>query len=137
MHAIPTIAKIQTVYYVITAAWPFVSQQSFESVTGPKTDKWLVKTVGLLIGVIGLTLAIPGSPKQRQFLGMSAASALTAIDLYYALKGRISKIYLTDSLIEIALLFGWLYESDSKIENRRNEQDDTEAQDGTNLHISN
>jgi hypothetical protein len=110
--AVPTTAKLQATYYLATAVWPFFSQASFEFVTGAKIDKWLVKTVALLIGVIGLTLTLPGSHKQRQFLGMAAGAALTAIDLFYSLKGRISKVYLADALIEMALFVGWLSESE-------------------------
>ena len=46
----------QGVYYILTGLWPLVSMQSFELVTGPKTDDWLVQTVGLLLAVIGMTL---------------------------------------------------------------------------------
>jgi hypothetical protein len=32
--------------------------RSFQAVTGPKTDLWLVQTVGVLVTVIGLTLCL-------------------------------------------------------------------------------
>ena len=45
---------IQGLYYVVTGVWPLVSTcGTFEAVTGNKVDDWLVKTVGVLIIVIG------------------------------------------------------------------------------------
>jgi hypothetical protein len=35
----------------MTGLWPLVSIGTFQQVTGPKTDLWLVKTVGVLIAV--------------------------------------------------------------------------------------
>lgn len=71
---------------------------SFEAVTGPKVDDWLVKMVGLLAAAIGLSLgaavlrgetgsAVAGT------LALTSAMAFAAIDLWYGLSGRISPIY--------------------------------------------
>ncbi|MFH5804425.1 hypothetical protein ACG2DA_10255, partial [Alienimonas sp. DA493] len=46
----------QGLYYVATGVWPLVHIRSFEFVTGPKTDDWLVQTVGALVLAIGGTL---------------------------------------------------------------------------------
>ena len=48
--------SFQGIYYVATGLWPILNMRSFEMVTGPKRDKWLVKTVGALITAIGSTL---------------------------------------------------------------------------------
>ena len=40
-------------YYLIMGAWPLVSLETFEMVTGPKTDHWLVQTVGALVAFGG------------------------------------------------------------------------------------
>jgi len=42
----------QGLCYPLTGLWPLVSLRSFEKVTGPKADDWLVKTVGALIAVL-------------------------------------------------------------------------------------
>ncbi len=47
-------ASLQGIYYVATGLWPILNMRSFEMVTGPKRDKWLVKTVGALITAIGI-----------------------------------------------------------------------------------
>lgn len=48
----------QAVYYAATGIWSPVSLGSFERVTGPKGDGWLVKTVGVLVTVIGAVLGL-------------------------------------------------------------------------------
>ena len=48
----------QGLYYLVTGIWPLLSMRTFEAVTGPKADKWLVKTVGVLVGVVGAVLML-------------------------------------------------------------------------------
>jgi hypothetical protein len=59
-----TILTLQAIYYLFTGIWPLVHLASFEAVTGPKTDDWLVQTVGVLAAVIGAALFI-GSRHDR------------------------------------------------------------------------
>lgn len=103
------LALAQGLYYVLTGLWPVVHMRSFLAMSGPKTDLWLVKTVGLLIAVIGGALIAargdPGAP--RLILAAGAAFALAAIDIVYAVKGVISRVYLLDALVEGAFLFAW------------------------------
>ncbi|HSV16298.1 MAG TPA: hypothetical protein VLI90_18690, partial [Tepidisphaeraceae bacterium] len=54
------IAIIQAVYFAVTGVWPIVHIKSFIAVTGPKTDIWLVRTVGLLITVVGVVIGVAG-----------------------------------------------------------------------------
>ena len=99
----------QSLYYVVTGLWPLVHLRSFELVTGPKTDDWLVHMVGLLAAVIGLVL---GQAVVRDrlhtaeitLLAVAAAVAFAAIDLWYGLSGRISAIYLADAAVQGGLL---------------------------------
>lgn len=39
-------------FYLAAGLWPIVSLHSFEAVTGPEQDDWLVKTIGGLIAAI-------------------------------------------------------------------------------------
>ena len=48
----------QGAYYVATGIWSWVSLRTFEVVTGPKVDDWLVQTVGALAAAIGDTLLV-------------------------------------------------------------------------------
>ena len=102
--------RAQAAYYIVTGVWPLVSMRSFEAITGRKFDRWLVKMVGLLAATNGLTLALAASRTDRKAQGetivLSIASALafSAVDVVYALKGTISKIYLADAVVEALLI---------------------------------
>lgn len=101
----------QGIYYVGTGVWPLVSMRSFERVTGPKRDHWLVKTVGLLVTAIGTTLFRAGCrrdvhPDVAALAGLSAA-ALATIDVVFVARRRISPVYLLDAGPEVALAAWW------------------------------
>ena len=101
----------QALYYIATGVWSLVSIDTFQKVTGPKTDLWLVKTVGVLVIVIGGVVGI-GSTRRSTgpeipMLAVGSAAGLTAIDVVYVAKRRIAPIYLLDALGEIALIIGW------------------------------
>jgi hypothetical protein len=105
------IALAQGAYYSGTGLWPLLSMRSFEGVTGPKRDHWLVKTVGMLVTAVGLTLMRAGHrgrvhPDVSLLAGLSAA-ALAAIDLVYVSRRRISPVYLLDALPEVCLAAWW------------------------------
>lgn len=111
---------IQGLYFLVTAIWPLLSIESFQLVTGRKTDHlvtgresdhWLVMTVALLILAIALSLLCAAwcrrASPEIAVLAVSAAIALTAIDVFYVSRGVLSKIYLADAGAEIMLLLGW------------------------------
>ena len=105
------LAWFQGIFYFVTGVWPLVSIGTFMLVTGPKVDLWLVKTVGLLIAVIGLTILMAARrgrivPEVR-FLAAGSAAALAAVDIVYALSDRIWDIYLLDAVAEIGLVVLW------------------------------
>jgi hypothetical protein len=110
-HMATLLARVQGWFYLLTGLWAIVDIDSFQRVTGPKTDLWLVKTVGVLIIVIGATLL--GAARGRRYdapillLAVGSALGLAGIDLVYALGGRISPIYLLDAAAEIALAALW------------------------------
>jgi len=60
----PWVALAQGSYYVLTGVWSLVHIRSFQAVTGPKTDLWLVKTVGVLVIAIGGVLCSAGLRRQ-------------------------------------------------------------------------
>lgn len=106
------IARVQGTFNVVSGIWPLVHMRSFEAVSGPKTDKWLVRTVaGLLVtvGVAQLRAARDAdSIGYAKLLGIGTAGTLAAIDLTYAAQGRISRIYLVDAAVELLLIRNWL-----------------------------
>jgi hypothetical protein len=107
-----SVAVAQGITYVATGLWPVVHLRSFEAVTGPKLEGWLVKTVGLLVTAIGATLLVgtrePGAERTMRVLGGTSAAALAGVDVYYAGKRRIKPVYFADAALELAFVVGWL-----------------------------
>ena len=102
----------QGLYYFITGLWALLSMRTFEKVTGPKTDHWLVKTIGLMLVVIGLALITGGVRKtitpEMAVLGVGTAGALLGIDVFNVSIKKIPRIYLLDAVAELILIVGWI-----------------------------
>lgn len=110
------VAVCQGSYYVASGVWPLLHMRSFEFVTGPKTDRWLVRTVGVLVAVIGavqLRAARREPDEEIRLLSIGSALGLAAIDVVYWRRGTISTVYLLDAAAELAIVAGWLL-SDSQ-----------------------
>lgn len=95
------------VFWLATGLWPLAHYRSFEAVTGPKD----VKTMGALIAVVGGALLVSARRRdptpEAAVLGAAAAAALTAADLRFVARGRISRVYLLDVVAEAPFLAGW------------------------------
>src|SRR5687768_8937464 len=102
---------VQAAYFTITGVWPLLHRRSFEAITGPKQDFWLVQTVGALVAVVGAVLgraAVARRQSDADVLALAAggAAALGAVGTYYAAKRRISLVYLADAALELAFITG-------------------------------
>jgi hypothetical protein len=105
-----TVLTAQGGYYVATGVAPFISRRAFEAVTGPKTEWWLVQTVGALVTVVGAAL-ISGARSGRvtpELCGIAAgcAAGLAGIDVVYVARRRIAPTYLLDAAAQLAALAG-------------------------------
>lgn len=103
---------LQGAFYFLTGVWPIVHIDSFLMVTGPKTDLWLVQTVGVLIAVMGATM-LAGAFRRRAvaeiiFLASGAALALIAVDVVFVVRRAIGPIYLLDAAVETGLVVAWI-----------------------------
>ena len=112
-----TVLQVQGAYYVVSGLWAVVDRRGFETVTGRKTDYWLVRMVGLLAAAIGVSL-LTGARSARlssetTVLGVAAGVSFTAVDLAYVARRRISPIYLGDAVIH-GLLAGVALASPSR-----------------------
>jgi hypothetical protein len=106
------LARTHALYYAATGIWPLLDIHSFERITGPKAERWLVKTVGALVTAIGASLALaarddPGRA-ETVILATGSTAALGTIDAVYVAKRRISPVYLLDALAQAALLVAWI-----------------------------
>lgn len=112
---------LQAVYYGLTGIWPLISVETFQLVTGEKTDHlvtgdendhWLVMTVGTLITAIAISLLIAAWRRnlaaETVALAVSTAVGLTAIDIIYGSRRVLFPIYLPDAAVECLLILGWL-----------------------------
>lgn len=106
-----TLLWIQGLYFLATATWPLIDIDSFEAVTGPKTDDWLVKTVAVIIVSVALPMLLSAwrrrCPTEIVLLAMGSATGLTVIDTVHVCLGVIPPIYLTDAVAEVVLIIAW------------------------------
>jgi hypothetical protein len=102
----------QGAYFAITGLWPLFHYPSFEKVTGPKTDVWLVKTVGALVSVIGLLLLRAAVYREINMstviAGAGSAFALMMIDIVYVSNRVIRPVYLADAIVEMIVVTIWM-----------------------------
>jgi hypothetical protein len=109
------------VYFAVTGIWPLVSIETFQMVTGRKTDHlvtgneadhWLVNTVGALVAANAVVFLAAAWYRRTTIdtaiLGLCTAIALSAIDLVYVARGTISAVYLVDAAAEVVLIILWL-----------------------------
>ena len=106
-----TIALVQGLYFLVTGVWPLLSMRTFLLVTGHKTDLWLVKTVGVILAVIGAVLLFAWATGAINppviALAIGAGLGLAIIEIVYVSKSVISVIYLGDAVVEILLAVWW------------------------------
>jgi len=104
---------IQGIYFLGTGLWPVIHIKSFILVTCPKTDLWLVKTLGMVFFcegvcfILGGIIARAGLPVK--ILAFINAFVLMCVDCYNVMTGTICPIYLADAGIEAVFLLCWGY----------------------------
>lgn len=104
---------IQGAYFFLTGLWPIVSITTFQLITGPKRDIWLVKTVGTLAMAISLGLITAGLRGGMPsvdiiIVAISSALAFMLIDIIYVFRRIIPGIYLFDAIAEFIFIAAWL-----------------------------
>jgi hypothetical protein len=115
------IIRLQALYNLVTGAWPLLHRRSFEKLSGPKYDFWLVQTVGVVLVAVGAAQWLAANRKpvspEIKLLSIGTAVGLSAIDITYGLKRRISRVYLFEAVVELAIVAGWLHEQRSSRNN--------------------
>jgi energy-converting hydrogenase Eha subunit E len=105
------IALLQGIYFFVTGIWPLISLNTFMKITGPKTDIWLVKTVGCILAAIGVTLIFAYTRSEVNasiaLMAMGSAAVLALIEFNYVIKRVISPVYLLDAFAEIIIAW-WI-----------------------------
>lgn len=108
MNRLRLVLGAQGVYYILTGLWPLFSMRTFELITGPKRDDFLVHMVGALAAAVGLALlvaALSRSPSiESVVLGIASAVAFAGIDLFYGLQQVLPAVYLVEAIVEIGII---------------------------------
>ena len=109
---------VHAAYFITGGLWSVLDRRSFEAISGPKVDYWLVRTVGGLLTAVGAVIAAPtgmgGSLRKFRWLAMGTSGVLIAIDLVYVAKRRISPVYLLDAATNLMLIAGWSARRDER-----------------------
>jgi hypothetical protein len=120
----------ESAYFLVTGVWPLLSYSSFEAVTGRKRDDWLVKTLGVLLVPIAVTIALgvrrPRPADEVRVLALGSALALGVCEVVFVARRRIRPVYLLDAAIEAALTLAIL--SGRRSDQRRGESRASSAQ---------
>jgi predicted small integral membrane protein len=103
------IAGLHGAYLVTTGLWPILHRRSFERVTGRKHEFWLVRVVGALAAVSGLTLGVAALRGRRsveaQTLAAGSAIVFGIADLYAG--SRVSPVYFADLVPQALVTPAW------------------------------
>ena len=106
------VAFVQGIYFVVTGIWPLISMDTFLKVTGPKTDLWLVKTVGIILAVVGAVLITAQVSTEINtsiiLLAIGSALGLAIVEIVYVTKRVISPMYLGDAFLALILVGWWI-----------------------------
>ena len=106
------VAFTQAGYFLVSGVWPLLHIRSFEWVSGPKVDRWLVKTVGSLITLIGAVIGLAAARRhvtpEIEMLAVGSALSLATVDVVYFARRRIRGVYLLDAAAEAVLIAGWV-----------------------------
>lgn len=112
-NILKALLRFQSLYYLTTALWPIFHIESFMFITGYKQDVWLVKTVGALLIPVAATLASYSFAKSLDrpalILGIGTCISFIGVDFYYSLSKIISRIYMLDGFLQMALLGVWCF----------------------------
>jgi hypothetical protein len=111
-QAIVRVPQLHALYFGIGGLWSVVGKRSFQAISGPKADYWLVRTVGGLLTVVGAVIAMADvrgriTPEIR-WLAIGTSAVLTVIDVVYTARNRIRWVYLLDAVANVVLIGGWL-----------------------------
>ncbi len=99
----------EATYYFVAGLWPVLHYSSFERVSGPKQDDWLVKTLGLLLLPIAAALVLGArqpAPREVRVLALGSALVLALCDVVFVVQRRVRAVYLFDAATEVALAAG-------------------------------
>ena len=96
---------VQAGYYIVTGLWPLFHIRSFEALTGPKSDRFVVESTGLLFAATGATLVAAAADGGRASAARVLSALVAAASTLAALRHRprLRVVYLADAAVQAAL----------------------------------
>lgn len=107
-----TLLLFEATVYAVTGLWPIIHYSSFEKITGPKADVWLVIVVGWFITICSAAMFssyFGNISREGLVIALGTPVILGTLDVYYVLKKEISKVYLIDAVLEFFFAVCWLF----------------------------
>jgi hypothetical protein len=105
----PRLARLHAAYLGATSIWPLFDMRSFEAITGPKRDDWLVRTVSLIVlSIAGTLWSSDGRSRDTRMLGAVSAATLGSVSLIAPWLARNSRVYLLDAVFEFLFAAAWI-----------------------------
>ncbi|MFL5730321.1 MAG: hypothetical protein ACJ75J_12615 [Cytophagaceae bacterium] len=103
---------IHSMYFMAIGIWPVIDLNSFVFFTGPKTDIWMAKALGLLMTLTGI-LVISATIRNKLIMELIlliifSAAVLAGVEFYYGWNDLIPEIYLLDATAEFFFILCWL-----------------------------
>ena len=110
MRHASTLRALYAPYLVATGVWSLAHRRSFERITGPKEDYWLVQTVGALAIAIGTSLGVATRRRaeEPETIVLASASCIAFGLASVRASQTESRVYLGDTLLETGFLAAWL-----------------------------
>jgi hypothetical protein len=90
--------RAQGVYYLAGGLWPLLHFHSFETVTGPKGDRFVTEAAGALYTAIGAALLLGRTSAGTRRLALLTSVATLAIDIRH--RSSVRWVYLADAAVE-------------------------------------
>ncbi len=99
-------------YLCIGGLWPLIHMDSFEAVTGPKVDEFLVRSIALILLLTAAVLFSQLHGKELELsaviMGMGISLILGSIAIISAALGYIRAVYFLDGALHVLFGIGWL-----------------------------
>ena len=107
------VACVQGAYFLLAGAWPLASLKSFEAVTGPKRERWLIRSLATAMAVAGAAL-LSGARSRRvtpelALLANGMGLGFGLLELTNVIRGRIRRVYLGDVALQFAFAAAWAF----------------------------
>jgi hypothetical protein len=101
------LAAAQGGYYVLTGIWTIVSPGSFEALAGPRSDRRLASSFGVLVAGVG-ALLIRSRGANARAAGLASAASIAVADVIRATEPRAARAaYLADALVQLLFVAAW------------------------------